>query len=151
MPGFVIVSYTAAEAVTAGLAALLAVLLGVIGYRTWKASRVTPEEREKARRALLVHTGKMGDATLVEVHDTVLLYSYDVRGVEYTASQEVTVLKHLLPQDLSNLGPVSVKYEARNPANSIVVAESWSGLRVNVSRGTAVTVPVSKELPDPNV
>ena len=26
-------------------------------------------------------------------------------------------------------GPVAVRYDARNPANSIVVAEHWSGLR----------------------
>jgi hypothetical protein len=31
--------------------------------------------------------------------------------------------------DLSTIGPVSVKYDARNPANSIVLAENWSGLR----------------------
>jgi hypothetical protein len=31
---------------------------------------------------------------------------------------------------LSDLGPVSVKYDPRNPANSIVVSEEWSGLRL---------------------
>jgi hypothetical protein len=73
--------------------------------------------------------GKMGDATLVEFRDELLFYSYAVRGVEYTASQDVTGLESYLPPDLSILGPLSVKYDARNPANSIVLAESWSGVR----------------------
>lgn len=88
-----------------------------------------PEERERRRRADLVAYGKMGDATLVEVRENLIFYSYDVRGVEYTASQDVTPLKSYLPAEFSVSGPVSVKYDARNPANSIVVAEQWSGLR----------------------
>jgi hypothetical protein len=32
------------------------------------------------------------------------------------------------------VGSVSVKYDARNPANSIVLAEEWSGLRANQQR-----------------
>ena len=71
--------------------------------------------------------GKMGDAMLLEIHDGQLLYSYDVRGVEYTASQDVTCLP--VPADLSNAPALSVKYDPKNPANSIVVAEEWSGLR----------------------
>ena len=79
---------------------------------------------------VLVAHGKMGDATLVEVRDEVLLYSYDVRGIEYTASQDITLLKSQMPEDLSALGPVQVRYDPRNPANSIVLAEQWSGLRL---------------------
>ena len=30
----------------------------------------------------------MGDATLIEVRENLVFYSYDVRGVEYTASQD---------------------------------------------------------------
>ncbi len=122
-------SYSTAEAVTLALAGVLAVLLTLIGYRAWRASRVTPEERERRRRAILVRQGKMGDATLVEIHDDLLFYSYLVRGVEYTASQDVSLLKQLVPGDLSTVGPLSVKYDARNPANSIVLAEEWSGIR----------------------
>lgn len=101
----------------------------MLGYRAWKASRVAPEERERRRRAELAVSGKMGDATLVEFHDNNLFYSYLVRGVEYTACQEVSSLIELLPDDLSSMGAVSVKYDPRNPANSIVVAERWTGLR----------------------
>jgi hypothetical protein len=121
--------FTPAEQVTFTLAGVLVVLLALIGFRAWQRSRVTPEERERRRREGLVAIGKMGDATLMEVRDDLLLYSYHVRGMEYTASQDIAYLKQYMPPDLSALGSVSVKYDARNPANSIVLAERWSGLR----------------------
>jgi hypothetical protein len=122
-------NYGPAEFISLALGAILVALAGALGYRTWKASRITPEEIERRRRAELVALGKTGDALLVEFRDPFIFYSYDVRGVEYTASQDVTLLRDRLTGDLAELGPVSVKYDARNPANSIVVAEEWSGLR----------------------
>jgi len=104
-------------------------LAGALGYRAWRRSRVTPEERERRRRAALVGHGKLTDATLVEINQNVLFYSYVVRGVEYTASQDVSALRALVPRDLSALIAVGVRYMPQNPANSIVVAEDWSGLR----------------------
>lgn len=115
--------------VTLTLAGVLTILVALIGYRAWLQSRVTPEERERQRRTMLVARGKMGDATLVEMRDDLVFYNYDVRGVEYTASQDISLLKKYMPADLSTVGPISVKYDARNPANSIVVAEQWSGMR----------------------
>jgi hypothetical protein len=41
----------------------------------------------------------------------------------------VAHLRTFLPTEFQLGGPVSVKYDARNPANSIVVSEQWSGLR----------------------
>ena len=129
MQGFLALFLTPAEQMTAALAGLLLVLLALIGYRAWKNSRVTPEERERRRRAALAAAGKMGDATLVEIREMLLFYSYDVRGVEYIASQDVSHLTDYLPRDLSALGPVGVKYDPRNPANSIILSEGWSGIR----------------------
>ncbi len=117
------------EWVTLGLAGVLLVLLALIVYRTWKSSRVSPEELERQRRRMLVATGKMGDATLIEARDLLLFYTYDVRGVEYTASQDVSRLEEFLPAELPLSAPVLVRYDARNPANSIIIAEEWSGLR----------------------
>jgi hypothetical protein len=122
-------SLTTAEAVTFALAGVLAVLIAIIGYRAWKASRISPDERERQRRAKLVAQGKMGDAILVEIREDMLFYSYDVRGVEYTACQDVSRLKECIHGDLSSVAPVCVRYDARNPANSIVLAENWSGIR----------------------
>ena len=129
MPGAQALSLSAAETVTVALAGVLTVLVAMIGYRSWQRSRVTPEERERRRREALVSAGKMGDANLLEIRGDLVLYSYDVRGVEYTASQDISGLKEYVPSDLSAIGPLYVKYDARNPANSIVVAEQWSGIR----------------------
>jgi hypothetical protein len=128
MPRALAWSYTA-EAGTLALAGVLVVAGAVLGYRAWQRSRVTPEERERRRRDALVEHGKMGDAQLVEIRDELIFYSYGVRGVEYTASQDISQLKQLVPSDLSALGSVSVRYDAKNPANSIVIAEQWTGLR----------------------
>ncbi|HEY7392803.1 MAG TPA: hypothetical protein VH640_30060 [Bryobacteraceae bacterium] len=121
------------------LAFALAVVLTGLGaaalYRAWKRSRVSPDELERRRRATLVSGGKMGDATVLEMRDDFVLYSYAVRGVAYTASQDLSSLKHLLPQDLeAAIGPVLVKYDGRNPANSIILAEDWCGLRGSPAR-----------------
>jgi hypothetical protein len=121
-------TFTLAARVTMALAVVLVILLAIFGYRVYLRSRVTPEERERRRRAWLVATGKMGDAMLVEVRDTLVFYCYDVGGVEYTASQDVAPLAGKVPGGLG-VGAVCVKYDPRNPANSIVVAEEWTGLR----------------------
>jgi HAMP domain-containing protein len=120
--------YTAAELMTVALAALLVVLLAIIGYRAWQRSRVTAEERERRRCAHLVATGKISDAMLVEIRENLVFYSYGVRGVEYTASQDISRLDKAAV-DFSGVSSMSVRYDPRNPANSIVVAEEWSGLR----------------------
>ena len=59
-----------------------------------------------------------------------LFFTYAVRGVEYTASQDISALKGLVPQDLSSIDAVGVKHLPENPANSIVLAEEWTGLRL---------------------
>ena len=126
--GSTLASLSAAETVSLVLAGVLVVLVALIGYRAWQASRISPAERERGRRKALAAKGKMGDATLLEIRGQMLFYSYDVRGVEYTACQDIEALQTSLPAEL--MGPVSVKYDPRNPANSIVVSEEWSGLRV---------------------
>jgi hypothetical protein len=124
-------SLTPAEDVTLALAGVLLVLVSIMAYRAWKGSKITPEERERQRRLVLVTHGKMADATLVEVREDHLFYSYGVRGVEYTASQDVSRLRDYLPGELPVSTPICVRYDPRNPANSIILAEQWSGLRVS--------------------
>ena len=61
---------------------------------------------------------------------TLLIYHYDVAGVSYEASQEITYLRQFVNLHSCRLGlPTSVKYDPHNPGNSIVVSESWFGLR----------------------
>jgi hypothetical protein len=119
----------AMQAVALTAVGVAVALAGALGYRVWRRSRVTPEERERRRRAALVGHGKLTDATLVEINQNVLFYSYVVRGVEYTASQDISGLRAHMPSELGlGVGSVSVKFDAKIPANSIVIAEDWSGL-----------------------
>jgi hypothetical protein len=117
----------AAAYIAAGAAV---VLVAALILRAWLLRRPTPEELERRRRIGLNHVGKMADAMTLDVHETSVEYSYDVRGIEYTALQDISMLQdHLLPDRLTLAGPASVKYDPRNPANSIVLCEEWSGLR----------------------
>ena len=61
-----------------------------------------------------------------------LLYRYRIAGVTYECAQDVTLLPDYVRQVRVDL-PVQVRFDPRNPANSIVVAESWSGLRRSTS------------------
>jgi hypothetical protein len=121
--------YTAANGITAALLGVLVILLVTMGVRGWLRSRISPDEKERRRRLMLLSAGKMGDANLVDIQEGLLVYSYAVGGVEYTASQDVSSLKSFVPGDVASLGSICVKYDPRNPANSIVLAEEWSGLR----------------------
>ena len=58
-----------------------------------------------------------------------MFYSYVVRGVEYTASQDLARFQGEAAADFSGVSALSVKYDPHNPANSIMMAEEWSGLR----------------------
>ena len=128
MPGLT-THYTAVELILVALVVVLVLALAALVYRAWQRSRVTAEERERRRRAWLVATGKISDAMLVEIRENLVFYSYAVRGVEYTASQDVSRLVDKAVVDFSGISALSVRYDPRNPANSIVVAEAWSGLR----------------------
>jgi hypothetical protein len=136
MPAALSVSFSAAEEITIALIGVLAIVVALMGYRAWLHSRISPEERERLRRVRLVSQGKMGDATLTEVHDDLLVYAYIVRGVEYIASQDVSSLRDRVPADLASLAAVLVRYDAKNPANSIVLAEQWTGLHLGERRAS---------------
>ena len=104
--------------------------LGAWGVNKYLKSRPDARELERRRRTGLHTRGKVGDANLLEFREHVVVYSYAVRGVEYVASQDLSDLQPLLPPDLwSTVGPASIKYDPRNPANSILLCEQWSGLR----------------------
>jgi hypothetical protein len=87
----------------------------------------------------LSEVGRITDGTVIDVqevaHDmqraaTMLIYQYDVAGVSYEASQDVTYLRQWINLHSCRLGlPTSVKYDPHNPGNSMVIAEGWMGLR----------------------
>jgi hypothetical protein len=109
-----------------------AVAITLIGLAIYLVSRMrrNPKDREKRRRLLVNQQGRLGDATITEVSESTIYFEYSVRGVLYTASQDVGDLREQIPSELERLiGPVSLKYSSNNPANSIILCEEWSGLR----------------------
>ena len=101
-------------------------------------------KRERRRRLSVNRDGRLGDAIITEATDDTLYYSYSIRGVQYAASQDISTLREKLPAEPDRLiGIVSLKYAPKNPANSILICEEWSGLRVaqtelNQHHGTRV-------------
>ena len=120
---------------------LAAVLLGAIiaAYLMFGRKKKTAAEIERERRDWLNQVGRITDGTVIDVQElvpnghaaaTMLIFQYDVGGVSYEASQDVTYLRQLVNLHSSRLGvPTSVRYDPQNPGNSIVVSEKWMGLR----------------------
>lgn len=105
---------------------LLAAAIGIV-----LRFRATPPERERRRRLVVNRRGRMGDAILTDAEEGALYFTYSVRGVSYAASQDISALRHLVPERPASLvGPVTIKYCPKNPANSILLCEEWSGLRL---------------------
>lgn len=104
-----------------------------------RSRRRTPEQRERERRDRINEIGRITDGTVIDVSEfpanghgaiQLLIYQYDVAGVSYEASQDVTTLRHRVDLHSCKAGLMtSIKYDPSNPGNSIVIAEEWSGLR----------------------
>jgi hypothetical protein len=120
------------------------VALGAIGlalgsYALLRRKPKTADEVELERRTWLNQIGRITDGTVIDVQEitpnghraaTMLIYQYDVAGVSYEASQDVTYLRQWINLHSCRLGlPTSVKYDPQNPGNSLVIAEGWMGLR----------------------
>ena len=139
-----------------GTVAAAVVCIG--GVTTWLILRRRPtaEELERERRAELVRSGRIIDGTILDISelDTTtdaqdqpreihfILYKYEIGGVAYECSQEVTTLRDLVNPSELRLGfPCSVRYDIHRPENSIVVAENWSGLRTTADSVPARPMP----------
>jgi hypothetical protein len=123
------------------LYALILVGFGVVlaSYYLLRRKKKTAEDLERERRGWLDRIGRITDGTVIDVQEmpsageralTLLIYHYDVAGVSYEASQDVTYLRPMINLHSCRLGlPTSVRYDPQNPGNSIVVSERWMGLR----------------------
>lgn len=107
---------------------------------SWARSRrKTPDQREHERRMRITEIGRITDGTVIDVNEMqsngagelqLLIYHYDVAGVSYEASQDVSSLRHMVDLHSCRSGLMtSIKYDPSNPGNSIVISENWSGLR----------------------
>ncbi|MGH9511623.1 MAG: DUF3592 domain-containing protein [Terriglobales bacterium] len=109
------------------------------GYFFFRRKPKTANELEIKRREWLDQVGRITDGTVIDVQEqkatepsssTFLIFQYDVAGVSYEASQDVTYLRQRINLHSCRLGvPTSVRYDPHNPGNSIVVSERWMGLR----------------------
>jgi hypothetical protein len=118
-------------------------LLGA--YALLRRKPKSADDLERERRAWLEGTGRITDGTVIDVQEleaqntdaknrsraaVMLIYKYDVAGVSYECSQDVTYLRHWINLHSCRLGlHTSVKYDPLNPGNSLVVSENWMGLR----------------------
>ena len=122
----------------AQIAALIGLVIILGGLIVWIVRRVrgNPEARERKRRLGVHKIGRLGDALITEASEDTIYYSYSVRGVQYTASQDIRALRNHVPPDPERLiGHASLKYATNNPANSILLCEEWSGLRMPAASG----------------
>jgi hypothetical protein len=117
----------------------------------------TAEELERERRELLARIGRITDGTIMDtmimearsadsdvaeatteadlriLTPHMIVYNYRIAGVTYECAQDVTALAEFVHGIRTDL-PIQVRYAPHNPANSIVVAETWSGLRLSSSQ-----------------
>jgi len=159
---------------------VIAAAASITGYLLTR-KRLTEAEREQMRREHLARTGRITDGSITETHwladptsaskahseadsedqpnttpeahtDTpaVLLYRYQIAGVTYEAAQDVSPLPNLVRQVRVDL-PIQVRFDPRNPGNSIVVAEAWNGLRFQHPSGQhAIAQQPQPEKTDPS-
>ena len=112
--------------------------------------RKTAKDLEGERREFLDRIGRIIDGTVIDVAELnpnepsatqLLIYNYDVAGVQYEASQDVTHLRQYVDLHNCRIGvPTSVKYDPHNPGNSIVVSERWTGLH----SGTPIVLGIDR-------
>lgn len=135
------------------LAVIGAGVAAAIGFGVYLATRKRPteEELERERREMLARVGRITDGTIMDTivgevsnsessdatEDTppaprVIVYNYRIAGVTYECAQDVTTLAGQVRGVRSDL-PIQVRYAPHNPGNSIIVADSWSGLRLTSS------------------
>jgi hypothetical protein len=141
------------------LAAIGVGVVTAVGVASYVLTRRKPtaEEIERERRDLLARSGRITDGTIMDTMITetrsaassipevstaaddsaptpqIIVYNYRIAGVTYECAQDVTTLAEYVHGIRTDL-PIQVRYAPQNPANSIVVAESWSGLRLSSSQ-----------------
>jgi hypothetical protein len=103
--------------------------------RRWR--RKSPEEIERLRRLDVNACGRIGLGRIMELAEPVaggpsgpiLLYQYEVAGVTYEAAQDLSALPEIAAAAPFLPGQTtSVKYDPKQPTNSILACEVWCGM-----------------------
>ena len=90
--------------------------------------RKDPREKERRRRELIALRGRAIEGCALESIGSVVVSTYEWRGVRYEASQDISEVLQTETATQSVSGAVTVKFLSASPANSIVIAENWSGI-----------------------
>lgn len=131
----------AAALFAAGAAAAL------VAFLVLRRKPASAQEKEQRRRAHLGREGRIIDGTVLDIAapdgdeaDTghFIFYQYEIAGVTYQSSQDVSQLRDYVDIDNCLVDiPASVRYDARNPTSSMIVSETWNGLRPRSAVGFA--------------
>ena len=124
------------------VAAALAIAAVVFLAGKWRREN-DPDEKERLRRLEVNRNGRIASGEVVDIVDEELApngarrrflhYRYTVGAVDFAACQDVTLISERIGDDPRGIvGAVAVKYHNKNPYNSIIVCEHWSGFRRGV-------------------
>lgn len=117
------------------IAAPATVGLAATGALVWLVARYirrsrTPDERERRRRIRLHVNGRLTEVTIYHADAEILQYGYEIAGVAYDTTQDISTLQGYLPRPAEQLvGTAVAKYDPNNPANSIIMCEHWLGFK----------------------
>lgn len=138
-----------------GMGGALVAALAMIAYAFFRPA-VNPEDEERKRRLHLNQIGRIAEGQIIELVERppdsketrkglfgtsarplkdmrprhLVSYSYLISGVTYQTAQDITGLESQIRLERLVAGqPASIKYDAANPSDSILVADDWSGLR----------------------
>ncbi|MBI2689010.1 MAG: hypothetical protein HYX27_22130 [Acidobacteria bacterium] len=117
------------------IAAPATVGIAATGALVWLVSRIVrrsrnPQERERRRRIRLHIIGRLTEVTIFQSDDSAIQYGYEIAGVAYDTTQDISTLSQFLPRPAEQLvGTATAKYDPNNPANSIIVCEHWQGFK----------------------
>jgi hypothetical protein len=113
------------------------------GWRRWARWRQKdPNEMERLRRLDVNRRGRITTAEIVDLLEPesagvaaansrplMVIYKYQVAGVTYEVSQDVSALPAALSATRSLASQTaSIKYDPKAPTNSIIACEGWNGI-----------------------
>ena len=84
-------------------------------------------DAEAERRTRLLRSGRIADGTVLDVGTddageiSHVFYAYQISGVEYESSQTLDDAQRQRPAAYAPGASVTVRYDPRQPANSVVV------------------------------
>jgi hypothetical protein len=116
-------------------AALVLISAAVFTYFKLRRKK-DPAQIERLRRLSVGQRGRIIPGEVIgliepEGKSTALLlvYRYDVAGVTYEVTQDVSSMPAVAAQATHLVGRgISVKYDVKHPTNSIAACEVWSGI-----------------------